>query len=201
MSIEDLRAKALAYNASLRFRYPVSLNGETRQQLDTALKHLAKLREERAKLSPQLDENTPTRRTMGQKDVPVWQIDKDIEAAEQKVDALEAGIPADELIVVTFGRHSDGDLADSDFYTQLQDAHTVDGKIQWGTFWDELQALDYRGCEDAEGNPVTMDWSECKAGFLNNGDLELINEGLGRLHRGASFIPFKQRTSGRHDTT
>ena len=129
MSIETLRAKALAHNTNLRWRYPVCLDIDLRAKIDQAATALQQLHAERAELEA---DGIPARKLS---DNPRLKIDKQITEAEARLEALEASIPDDDLLVVVFRRQT------PDEYQTMQAAHLVDGKqLDLAGFWPALAA-------------------------------------------------------------
>ena len=185
MSIETLRAKALAHNESLRWRYPVCLDLELRAKIDQAATALQQLHAERAELEA---DGIPARKLS---DNPRLKIDKQIAEAEARLEALEASIPDDSLLQVVFRRLAPGD------YQTLQTEHIIDAKqLNLATFWPALAAAAFVCCEDRHGTGVGLTWDEVREATLSSMDLDYIYQGLVGFNRALQTIPFETPTSG-----
>lgn len=192
MSIETLRAKALAHNASLRFTYPMCLDPEHRAKIDKAASKLSDLNEQRRLL--ETAEDLPARRKLTDAP-PTLKIDKQLAEIEAELELLEAEIPDDALLLVHFKRLSPTQ------YQDLQSSHLTqepgkDAKLDVASWWIALAEATYLETTDRSGENLNLTWDDVRENTLSSMDLEYCYAGIVELHRRVTRVPFKTSTSG-----
>ena len=191
MSIEDLRAKALAHNENVTWTYTVCLDADLRGRLNKATEEMLQLRKEATTPAAENKDapDKPKRKNLADKDIP---LDAKISAAEETVQRIEDSIPDDELLVLKFGRLT------PDRYQQLQTDNMAshDGKLDLWEMRTALAAEGFRAAEDRHGADTGMSWDEICTSVLDSLDAEYIHMGLVNLNRSGAFIPFGLANSG-----
>lgn len=188
MSIDQIRAKALAHNSTITWSYPVCLDRDRKAAIDAAMQALTSLQEEKARASQLPAEDAPRRRTIADK---VKSLDQRIADAEAELQDLEDDVPDDDLIVLVFGRIT------PDAYQTLQSEHLADSKqVDLRTFWPALADTCYRRTETKDGEDLDATWDEIREGALDSQDMDTIYVGVTNLHRAGSTIPFDRKSSG-----
>lgn len=190
MSIESLRAKALAYAPT--FRYPVCLDPEMRTQLDEASSRLLKLQgdlREMAALPP--DERRAKRMSEQPPSVALAAEVAEAEAEVQRIENLAAG----DVLVVVFRRLPPDD------YQALVDGHTQGSTVSLPDLHQSIVRESYLRSESGDGEDVGLDYAQIWNGVLNHGDRDVVLVGVLELNRGVSAVPFSQRSSGQPGTS
>ena len=189
MSIEELRAKVLAYSPEMT--YPVVLDRDLKHNLIEARKNLAALQAERQKIIDSPPELTGQRYDQA---TPTADIDERIMSAEAAVGAAEEAIRPESLVLV-WRRLS------ADEYQARIDEHSDEkGIISTIKLGDHLLGECYLRTESASGGDVGLAWDEARAP-LDHGDIETLRLMIIGHHRIGAGVPFDPRSSGRPATS
>lgn len=200
MSVADLRARALAHNATVRFTYPICLDDDKRRAIDEADKNLKTLHTQHDQaVERQAKAEKTQRRTLGEASTPghdeeTARIDEQIKAAEADLDRLETDALTDSVLL-KFRRLT------PDEYQALWDSvvEATNEKPQEARLEELKTALRvecYVGTEDADGNDLGIAWGQAVEGFINSGDMDNLGTGLILFNRTPSTVPFNQANSG-----
>ncbi|GAA2184939.1 hypothetical protein GCM10009785_34790 [Brooklawnia cerclae] len=209
MSVADLRARALAHNATIRFTYPICLDDDLRQAIKDAEKALKDLHTavEEAKDRRGKSEATQ-RRSLGEAATPGH--DKEIAALEARIPAAEEALAAAEdaaladSVLLRFRRLTPSEYQEAwdaageaakDAAAQLRDA------VKLEALKERLRTHCYAAAEDAEGNDLGIGWDEAVDGFIGSGDFDNIGNGLILFNRASAAIPFGRASSGQPATS
>lgn len=201
MSVANLRARALAHNATIRWTYPVCLDDDKRTAIDEAEKALKALRTELEQTQNRKDkaEKTIARRTLGEAATPghdaeIAGLHDKIAAAEAEAELLEQAALS-ESVLLKFRR-----LTPNEYQTAWDEAGVqAEGKAneyRLEALKDALRTRCYATAEDSDGNDLGISWDEAKTGFLNSGDFDNIGTGLILFNRTPAVVPFNQANSG-----
>ena len=184
MSIEYLRAKALAF--APRFRYPLCLDEAKRAAIDAATQTLVDLHAELADLDS-LPAEQKRAKSISSKSPAAVLRDK-IKDAEKAVEQAEAEA-ADDMLVLTWK------ALDPDAYTDLALSHMKGGSLNQVTLYPALVAASWAAGESADGEDVRLTFDQVRP-LLNAADWDVVMMGVLNLNRGTNAVPFKQRSSG-----
>lgn len=201
MSVANLRARALAHNATIRWTYPVCLDDDKRTAIDEAEKALKALRTELEQTQNRKEkaEKTIARRTLGEAATPghdaeIAGLHDKIAAAEAELEFLEQAALS-ESVLLKFRR-----LTPNEYQTAWDEAGVqAEGKAneyRLEALKDALRTRCYATAEDSAGNDLGISWDEAKTGFLNSGDFDNIGTGLILWNRTPVVVPFNQANSG-----
>lgn len=201
MSVANLRARALAHNATIRWTYPVCLDDDKRTAIDEAEKALKALRTELEQTQNRKEkaEKTIARRTLGEAATPghdaeIAGLHDKIAAAEAEAELLEQAALS-ESVLLKFRR-----LTPNEYQTAWDEAGVqAEGKAneyRLEALKDALRTRCYATAEDSDGNDLGISWDEAKTGFLNSGDFDNIGTGLIMWNRTPAVVPFNQANSG-----
>ena len=200
MSVANLRARALAHNATIRWTYPVCLNDDKRAAIDDAEKALKALHVELEQTQNRKEKAEKTqRRTLGEAATPghdaeIAGLHDKIAAAEAELEFLEQSALS-ESVLLRFRR-----LAPDEYQAAWDEAGVqTEGKAneyRLEALKDALRTRCYATAEDSDGNDLGISWDEAKTGFLNSGDFDNIGTGLIMWNRTPAVVPFNQANSG-----
>lgn len=200
MSVANLRARALAHNATIRWTYPVCLDDDKRTAIDEAEKALKALRTELEQTQNRKEKAEKTqRRTLGEAatlghDAEITDLHDKIAAAEAEAELLEQAALS-ESVLLRFRR-----LAPDEYQAAWDEAGVqAEGKAneyRLEALKDALRTRCYATAEDSDGNDLGISWDEARTGFLNSGDFDNIGTGLILFNRTPAVVPFNQANSG-----
>ncbi len=200
MSVANLRARALAHNATIRWTYPVCLNDDKRAAIADAEKALKALHVKLEQTQNHKEKAEKTqRRTLGEAATPghdaeIAGLHDKIAAAEAELEFLEQSALS-ESVLLRFRR-----LAPDEYQAAWDEAGVqTEGKAneyRLEALKDALRTRCYATAEDSDGNDLGISWDEAKTGFLNSGDFDNIGTGLILFNRTPAAVPFNQANSG-----
>lgn len=171
MSIEALRALALARNAERRFRLTVCLDDGYLQLLHGAEAAVA----EAGRGPSRMDGSR----------------EKKISDAQAALEKVQADIPEDATIVVVFRPVTPGEYEDI-----LAAAAGPDRKTDFGRFYPALCEACYVGCESLTGEDLGVGWQELVDSALTGQDYDNAIAGCVALHRSGQTVDFRPGSSG-----
>lgn len=196
MSLEALRAKALAYSPELT--YPIILDRDLKYRLSEATQKLADLRKDRAKMAdlPPEEQARAAGQTLADA-APRFRIDTEIADAEKALSDIEDEARPEALVLIFRRLPASG----PDSYQQaLEDNSDAKGVVSIFGLGQALLASCYLRTEDAAGADVGLTWDEAQIP-LDHGDIEALRSHIINHHRVGTAISFDPRSSGRPATS
>lgn len=197
-----LRERALHHLTSRTVRYSVCLNPDTREELRKLAELLQTAAQAGATEAAQQSVDPTARRTIGSGEAPSL---TDLKTAAEAVmrpleersrELLHAAAAADELVVVVFGMPPEARTSPAEWYEQFKAQYPAP-TLQEAQLLRDLVGASYDHTEAPDGQDLGLDWAEVAAGVLNHADLELLDQAVLELYRGASAIPFDPASFGR----
>lgn len=180
MSIEILRALALARNSERKFTITLCLDDEVAQIYREACDELTRLE------SAGKEETKPKTRRMSDKAVDP------VEEQRAYVAELESGLPVDATLQVNFSPVS------PDRYEALLAMYADQrGNVDFRSFYPALLEECYKNATDIAGEDLKLSWDEVRENTLTGQDYDNCIAGCVALHRSTQSIPFGQANSGR----
>lgn len=182
MSIDDLRAAALARNAARRFRMAVCLDDDYRARLEEARKAADAEASQAAKASGTEGKGAGRRRLADQPGSP----------AADAYQRLADTPPAESTIVCTWKP-----LTPAGYQAVLDDNADARGNINIRAVYEAVLSDCWAGCETVDGDPVDgLDWEQVRDGCLTSMDYDTAAAGVVALHRSGTTIPFTRASCG-----
>lgn len=179
MSIDDLRAAALARNSERRFRMAVCLDDDYRARLEEA----RKAADAEAAQATKDDGKPSGRKRLA--DTPAC-------PAADAYRELADNPPADQTIVCTWKP-----LTPAAYQAVLDQNADPRGNINIRAVYEAVLSECWAGCETVEGDPVDgLDWEQVRDGCLTSMDYDTAAAGAVALHRSGTTIPFTRASSG-----
>lgn len=178
MSIEILRAVALARNSERKFTITLCLDDEVAAIYREACEELTRLENTD-------EESKPKTKRMSDKAVDP------VEAQREYVAELESGLPVDATLQVNFTPVS------PDRYEALLAMYADQrGNVDFRNFYPALLEECYKNCTDIAGEDVGLSWDEVRENTMTGQDYDNCIAGCVALHRSTQSIPFGQANSG-----
>lgn len=180
MSIEVLRAVALARNSERKFDLTLCFDDKAATEYREAVERADKIKAE-----INSGEAKKKTRTMAEKQVdPVAE-------AEAEVERLAEALPKDKTLIVRFRPVSPA------VYESLLMTHSDHkGQIDFRGFYPALLAECYESCRSLDDDDLEINWTECSENVLTGQDYDNAIAGCVALHRTAQDIPFDRPNSG-----
>lgn len=186
MSIEALRAKALAHNANVHWDYPLCLDSGLKARVAEAEAALDQARKAR-------ETNEQAERPKGKR-IGEDRYEQAVAAAEKTLAAAIESAPDDSLLILRFGRVS------PDVYQDLQNQAIEDGgkgRLDVARFYRSLTEACWRQALSTSGEDVGLTWDQVRDSAMDSLDYDRVAAGVLALHRSGQTIPFTLESSGR----
>lgn len=207
-----LLAKANAFMSAKTFRYPVCLDADVRAELNMLRDKMetAATAAALAEKYPAKDDQTPTRRTIGDRVSAAQKAMDDMSA--RATELLDAAKASDDLVVVVFAipadatDHPDGPAG---WYRDLKDAINaevdargagVPGPSKTQLVLATLPARSFVAVQSPDGEDIGMTWDDARRNLLDDADAEQIEGGVLNLYRGTTAVPFDPASFGARTT-
>ena len=193
MSIEYLRAKALAYAPQLP--YPIVLDREKKWAVEQAQRRIDSLQEMRDGIVQSPPEELRHSQRLDQAS-PTADVDKAIDEAIEKLEAAKNDARTDSLVLVFRRLPASGPGS----YQEHSDAATTNGALNATKLGDLLLEACYMCAESADGEDVGIEWAEALT-IIDHGDLEQLRLQIIGHHRVGASLSFDPRNSGQPATS